>query len=102
MNFKTILGTLRIVAILEGISYISFAITMPLKYSMGIEAPNKIVGYIHGALFLAYILFAYWHTSDARWSIKNKIYAFLASIIPFGTFVLDHKLLKPEQQANAR
>lgn len=99
MNFKTILSTLRLVAILEGISYISFAITMPLKYNLGIEAPNKIIGYLHGALFLAYIVYVFWHSTDVKWKISTTFWALLASILPFGTFVFDHKVLKPEQQA---
>lgn len=98
MNFKSTLGALRLIAILEGISYLSFAITMPIKYSMGIEGPNKIIGFAHGALFLAYIALVFWHTTDSKWSLSNKFWAYFASILPFGTFVVDHKILKPEQQ----
>ena len=47
----------RATAILEGISYLAlFGITMPLKYWAGIPEPNKIVGYAHGVLFIAFII----------------------------------------------
>ena len=43
---------LRILAIMEGISYISFGITMPIKYIMHWPQPNFIVGISHGVLSL--------------------------------------------------
>ena len=54
MNLNSKLGQLQLLAILEGISYISFGLTMPLKYMMEIKGPNYIVGMAHGLLFMAY------------------------------------------------
>jgi len=48
---------LRLVAIAEGISYLAFALTMPLKYGWNIEMPNKIVGSVHGFLFVFYFVY---------------------------------------------
>ena len=56
MNFKTLLGQLRWLAILEGISYLLLAITVPLKYMYEMGTPNKIVGMAHGVLFIAYCI----------------------------------------------
>ncbi|MFN5148249.1 MAG: DUF3817 domain-containing protein, partial [Flavobacteriia bacterium] len=56
MNIRTILGQLQLLAILEGISYISFGLTMPLKYMMDIKGPNYVVGMAHGVLFIAYCM----------------------------------------------
>ena len=50
------LSILRILAISEGISYIAFGITMPIKYLMHWPLPNYIVGMSHGLLFIAYCL----------------------------------------------
>jgi len=50
MNPGTPIGRLRIIAIAEGISYLLFAITMPLKYVLEITAPNFYVGAAHGLL----------------------------------------------------
>jgi integral membrane protein len=99
MNFKSALGALRIVAILEGISFLSFLITMPLKYMMHITAPNKIVGMGHGVLFIAYVFLVFWASTDTKWSLKTKFWAYLASLLPFGTFVADAKIFKPTQES---
>ena len=56
MNLKSLLGQLRILAILEGISYLLLGLTMPLKYWYNMGMPNKIVGMIHGVLFIAFCL----------------------------------------------
>jgi integral membrane protein len=97
MNFNTSLGILRILSLLEGISFILFAITMPLKYMYDILMPNKIVGMIHGFLFIAYCIFVFVVNQEKKWSLLTNFWAYLASLIPFGTFVADAKIFKNEQ-----
>ncbi len=85
----------RATAILEGISYLAlFGITMPLKYWAEILEPNKVVGYAHGVLFIAYVVVAIIFCWERKWSIKRFIVLFLASLLPFGTFYADKKYLK--------
>lgn len=97
MNFKSVFGVLRIIGLLEGISFLSFIVTMPLKYKYDIELPNKIVGMGHGFLFIAFIFIAFTAAKEAKWSIKNQLFAYASSLIPFGTFIADAKLFKPTQ-----
>lgn len=97
MNIKTSLGRFRLVAILEGISYLLFAITMPLKYMLDIKEPNMVVGMAHGWLFIAYIILALQNIFKYKWGWKTAGLALAASLLPFGTFVVDHKILKPQQ-----
>lgn len=95
MNFKSALGVLRTFALLEGISFLLFLITMPLKYSsLKIEWPNKIVGMTHGILFIGYVGMVYWVSTETNWTLKQKIGAFLASVVPTGTFFADAKIFK--------
>lgn len=94
MNFKSTLGILRITALLEGISYLLFALTMPLKYQLDTPLPNKIVGMAHGFLFIAYCLMVFIVNQDQKWNLKTNFFAYLASLIPFGTFVADAKIFK--------
>jgi integral membrane protein len=92
------LTTFRITAILEGISYLMlFAISMPLKYWAGIREPNIYIGYAHGALFIAYLLVAIVFWMEKKWTIKRLLVLLLASLLPFGTFYMDKKYLKPLQ-----
>lgn len=86
----------RTTAILEGISYLAlFAVTMPLKYLADIPMPNKYVGYAHGVLFIAYIVLAVIFWMKHKWSIKKGLILLLASLLPFATFYVDKKYLKP-------
>ena len=90
------LTTFRITAILEGISYLAlFAISMPLKYLAEIPEPNKYIGYAHGFLFIAYIILAVIFWMEKKWSVKRLAILILASLLPFGTFYMDKKYLKP-------
>lgn len=92
------LTTFRITAVLEGISYLMlFAISMPLKYWAGIREPNIYIGYAHGALFIAYLLLAIVFWMEKKWTIKRLFILVLASLLPFGTFYMDQKYLKPLQ-----
>lgn len=100
MNFKSTLGALRIFGLLEGISFLSFMVTMPLKYQLHITAPNQIVGILHGILFIAYCLLVFWVSQEQNWKISNRFWAYLASLLPFGTFVADAKIFKPAQVKN--
>jgi integral membrane protein len=94
---KTPLGRFRIVAFLEGVSFlILLFIAMPLKYFMGQPLAVKHVGMAHGVLFIMY-LFALAHVMyDLKWSIGKGLIALGASFLPFGTFVMDAKMLKEE------
>ncbi len=92
MTPQTKLKLLKILAILEGISYLSFAITVPLKKLYDMPKPNFYVGMTHGVLFILYIIFVMLVKKDAKWSLKTTLWALVASIIPFGTFVADAKI----------
>ncbi|MDF2437132.1 MAG: rane protein [Bacteroidota bacterium] len=93
------LSTFRLIALLEGISFlILIFIAMPLKYMMDMPLPVRIVGMAHGILFVAYVFFLLMVKIDRKWSLWKTALAFIASLVPFGTFVLDAKVLKPESK----
>ena len=64
---------------------------MPLKYFAGFAAV-KITGMAHGVLFILFIFALIQVTIVHRKSILWALGAFISSVIPFGTFVLDAKL----------
>ena len=91
----------RYIAIAEGISFLALLlITMPLKYAMDMPGPNKVVGMIHGVLFILYVVMGMQAAGDEDWSPGFMLLAFVASLIPGGTFWLDRKL-KPAPAAPA-
>jgi integral membrane protein len=97
MNLKTALGRLRLLAILEGISYLLLFITMPLKYGLDLLLPNYIVGMAHGVLFILYVILALQSTLIYHWGFWTTILVLGASLVPFGTFYVDSRILKPLQ-----
>lgn len=83
-------------AILEGISFLLlFGVGMPLKYLLKIPEPNIYIGYAHGFLFIAYVILAAIFCIEQKWNLKRFIILFIASLLPFGTFYIDKKYLKP-------
>ena len=94
MNIKTTLGQLHWLAILEGISYISFGLTMPLKYLYDIKGPNYVVGLLHGVLFIAYCLWVVVLSKKRKLGFMITFWMLFASLIPFATFIVDAKILK--------
>ena len=87
--------TLRILGNIEGISYLLLlGIAMPMKYFFGIPMAVKIVGMAHGVLFLAYCLLLALQMRANKWNLLFGIYLFVATLIPFGTFVTDRRLAK--------
>ena len=94
MNLRTVLSQLRILAIAEGVSYLLFALTMPLKYLYQFGMPNKIVGMIHGILFIAYCIWIVRLAFEKKWTAALTLICLIASLLPFATFVVDSKLLK--------
>lgn len=95
---KSLLNQLRIFAILEGISYLLFAITMPLKYMYDMIAPNYYVGMAHGVLFIAYCLLVVLVARNRKWKLNKTLICLAASLIPIATFIVDIKILKKEAQ----
>ena len=91
----------RMIALAEGVSFLTLLfIAMPMKYFMGMPEVVRIVGSIHGVLFVLYVgLLAMLHFRQ-RWSFIFSLYAMIASVIPFGTFMLDKHLREKEVVAN--
>lgn len=90
------LAHLRILAIMEGISYLLFGITMPIKYIYDIKEPNYFIGMAHGVLFLLYCLYVLIVANQRKWELKKTFVCLIASLLPIATFVIDAKILKKE------
>ena len=97
ISFQKSLRRFRIIGIAEGISFlVLLLIAMPMKYFLKIPEAVKIVGWMHGALFVGYIYFAIEVAITFKKNIGWCIKTFLAAFIPTGTFVTDKELKKEE------
>ncbi len=86
---------LRWSALFEGTSLILLlAVAMPLKYYAGIPEAVKIIGPVHGILFLTFLVLLFSHTAKGELNLTKTLAGFFASFIPFGTFIFKAKVLK--------
>ncbi|WP_305982539.1 DUF3817 domain-containing protein [Roseivirga thermotolerans] len=94
------LKTLKLLAILEGVSYLLLlGICMPLKYWFNIPEPTYPVGLAHGVLFVLYCSFVMFVARKEAWTMWKTFLALIASLLPFGTFVADKKLFTPQAES---
>ena len=99
---NTPISRLRTIGIYEGISFlVLLGIAMPLKYMAGIPEFVKYTGWAHGVLFVLYMLAVLQVTLAHNWSFSKVAMAVFASLVPFGPFMLDKRLLKAEEQKAA-
>jgi len=101
-SWSTPVGRVRAVGFIEGISaLILFFIAMPLKYLSGIPDTGKTtvfwVGLVHGILFLSYATVTFIAWGKGHLTAKLVGLAAIASIVPFGPFVIDRRLQQHEE-----
>jgi integral membrane protein len=93
--WKTPIGRLRAAGFLEGTSFlILLFIAMPLKYAADIPEPVTVIGMLHGALFILYLLTIANALVIRDLTFVKSLLAFAAAFVPFGPFLLNRKLHK--------
>jgi integral membrane protein len=98
MDLSSTIGRLRVTGIIEGLSFIILlGIAMPLKYMAGKPEVVSIVGMAHGILFVLYIFLTLLAKLRYPWSWKKILLLWVASVVPFGTFYADYKMLRFEK-----
>ena len=100
MSAATSIRSFRLTALAEAISYLLLlGIAMPMKYVWGQPLAVKIVGGIHGALFIVFCLTLALAMRAGRWSLIRVAGLFLASLVPLLPFWLDARLRTWEAEA---
>ncbi len=94
---KSNTGRLRIIGFLEGVSLLVLVfVAVPLKYIGHLPALVKMIGPVHGILFLLFIILTISVGVEQKWSFRGTTWkVLLACLIPFGTFYIDRTILKP-------
>ncbi len=83
------LRTLRYVALIEATSFLALLVMTYVKYHDNSPVGVQILGPIHGALFLAYVLVTFNVRSDAGWSNRATLGVLVGSVIPFGGYAVE-------------
>ncbi len=87
----------RKVAFAEGISFLFLLLfAMPLKYLADMPLAVSIVGGLHGILFVSFIILAFLVKEEYNKKFGWLFKSFIASIIPFGTLIMDKEWKKEE------
>ena len=87
----------RFMGLLEGSSLlILLFLAMPLKYFFGFPEAVRVVGSIHGFLFVSYCLVIAYMTFVVKWPFKYSVIAVIVAFIPFGNIIFDQRLKKLE------
>lgn len=80
------------VAYSEGASFlILLLIAMPLKYWLGLPTATRVVGLLHGVLFVAYVVLIGEALGAGRFTLRTAGLALLASLLPFGPFLFERR-----------
>lgn len=86
----------KIVAILEGISYLALFGNMLIIKNMNLDLYKSLlfpIGMAHGILFIGYIILSIMLKVEENWDWKKFLIIAIASVIPFGTFYIEKKYL---------
>jgi integral membrane protein len=101
--FRSSLGRLRAIGLLEGLSFlVLLGIAMPLKYIAGMPEMVSVVGMAHGVLFMLFGLAVVQVAVERRWPLTRVVMALAASVLPFGPFIFDARILRRELEAEAQ
>jgi integral membrane protein len=99
--FLTNLGRFRLVAALEGWSFlILIGIAMPLKYIWQEPWLVQNVGMAHGLLFVLYLVLVPLHKRELGWDWGRTLLAMALSVVPLGTFYVARRMI-PATAADA-
>src|SRR5690606_22379750 len=94
--FNTKIGRLRMFAFLEGLTLILLVfIAVPLKYLLDLPLLVEMIGPIHGALFILFVVTVVWIALEREWKFpRTACIIFLSSFVQFGTFYIDRKYFR--------
>lgn len=95
---KRLSKTIRYIAVAEGISYLLLLTLSILKRTTDLDVQKifHYMGMTHGILFVLFVGAIGLGLYKLNWAVSKAIWAFIASLIPFGTFYLDYQLKKEE------
>jgi integral membrane protein len=97
----TSLRNFRYVALAEATSFLALLVAAVIKRTSDNEVGVQILGPIHGALFVAYVVIALSIRAANGWTPRETAGILIGAVLPFGGYVVDWWLLRREQHAPA-
>jgi integral membrane protein len=87
---QTPLGRFRLVSIVEGLSYALLVfVAMPLKYGLDLPQMVRVIGMVHGLLFITFVVTLVSAATSRQWSASRAGLLFAASMVPLGALWIE-------------
>jgi integral membrane protein len=94
---------LRKTALTEGVSFlVLLGIAMPLKYIWGQPMAVRVVGMLHGILFVVFCAALFYVAVAAKWPLARTALVFAAALVPFGPFLVDKRMAEYDREFKAQ
>jgi integral membrane protein len=91
-------GRVRLAGLIEAVSFlILLFVAMPLKYLADQPEAVRYVGWAHGVLFITYATVTFIAWGSGHLTSRMVGMAAIASLLPFGPFVIDKRLKTVEK-----
>jgi integral membrane protein len=91
-------GQFRLVSLLEGLSYIVLVgVAVPLKYLAHDPSWVRVLGRVHGALFVLFVLALARAATAAPWTFSRVALAMGSSMVPFGALWFEREMRREEE-----
>jgi integral membrane protein len=99
---KAAVTFLRHVALAEAVSYLLLVgVAMPLKYLAGQPMAVRVVGMVHGLLFIVFCWALLQALLKAKWPVTRCALVMVLSFIPIVPFFFDQRMKEWESEAQS-
>lgn len=91
----------RYLALAEAISFLLLIGASIVKHTGGTETGVTILGPLHGALFIFYVIMAFGLMQPAGWTKLQTFWILVGAVLPFGGFIVDWWLGRQDTSESA-
>ncbi len=93
------LSWFRFIAIVEAVSYLALLVAVVAKRVFAQPGGVTVIGPVHGVIFLAYVAAVIFAREERNWDAATTLACIVASVIPFGGYVVERRLLQDTASA---
>jgi integral membrane protein len=91
-----------VVGFADGVSFLLLlGVAMPIRAITHQHLPVRIAGSVHGGLFIAFCVVLAIVVRRHAWPKRRAAAMLVASVLPFGTFVIDRRLRRWAEEAGS-
>jgi integral membrane protein len=97
-----IVRTLRVISLAEATSFLLLLVATAVKYGAGLPQGVKVLGPLHGVLFLGYVALVLMARGPLGWSAGRTVLALVAGVLPVAPLLVEHFWLRGTEPVPAR